>query len=181
MSLLNSKFDIVSVDNQMALAALAQVLSVDTTGHDGSDLFTANGTPATPAGMAFPPGTVVSINPANGLAQLATAVDQSVFANVPQLFFVTIDGNTDYSGAFSQKLTVLQGGFTMQTDQYSTANGGAFTPGAAVTVVGGKIVPRFAGTVDFSKLQIYGFVSPNGLDAVNGVLELIIPQGASAK
>ena len=183
MSILSSQFDIVSVDNQMALAALAQVLAVDTSAQSGSTLYSTTGTPVTPSAIAFAPGTVVSMG-TTGLAGAATATDLSAgsgYTNLPQMFFVTVDGNTDYSGRFVRKLTVLHGGFTMLTDQYSTVNGGSFTPGQPVTVISGLIVPRANGTADYSKFQIYGFVGPAGLDSVNGVLQVIVPQGVSTK
>ena len=167
----------------MALAALAQVLNVDTSTQTGSTLYSTNGTPVTPSAIALAPGTVVNMNTV-GNAVASTATDLSLgsgYTNTPQMFFVTIDGNTDFSGRFVRKLTVLQGGFTMLTDQYSTANGGSFTPGQPVTVLSGLLVPRVNGTVDFSKFQIYGFVGPAGLDSVNGVLQVIVPQGVSTK
>lgn len=186
MSLLNSKFDITSVESPLAVAALAQVLDVAIPG--GAQLYSGTGdafqggTPLTPDAIAYPPGTVVMMD-ANGKAVrcdcpvLFTAVPDagSVAAGVdPVMPFVTIDGNTDYSGRFVRKLTVFQGGFTMQTDQYDVGTG-AFAPGKPVTVVGGRIVPRQGANAG---RQIYGWVGPKGLDAVNGTLEVIVPQGA---
>lgn len=154
MSLLNSKFDIVSVDNPVALASLAQVLPVDSPPSLG-----VNGTPQ--AGV-IPPGAIVVMNSAGKAVLGSTGAD-------PQLAFVTVDGNMDYSGAFVQKLTCLHGGVTIKTDQFVA---GAFLPGLPVSFSLGKVKLRAAGE------QIIGFVGPGGLDAVEGVLEVILPQGA---
>ena len=162
MSLLNSKFDIVSVDNPLAVAALAQVLEVDNPPAIG-----VNGTP-TPG--TIPPGAIVMMN-SSGKAVLATSINP--LAALPVLPFVTIDGNMDYSGAFVQKLTVFAGGYTMKTDQYTNA---AFLPGLPVTFAAGKVVLMVIG--DLGIKQVFGFVGPGGLDTVEGVLEVIVPQGA---
>lgn len=167
MSLLNSKFDIVSVDNPMALAAIAQVLAVDSPPALG-----INGTP-TPG--TIPPGAIIEMNSA-GKAVLASAVDVVAAPLTAKMAFVTLDGNKDLSGAFVQKLTVLAGGFTMLTDQYVA---GAFLPGLQVsygTTGGGnagKVILRTATTQ-----PLLGVVGPAGLDTVNGVLQVIVPQGA---
>lgn len=154
MSYLNSKFDIVSVDNPVAIASLAQVLPVDNPPPLG-----VNGTPQ--AGT-IPPGAIVVMN-TSGKAVLGST------GAVPQLVFVTVDGNTDFSGAFVQKLTCLHGGVTIKTDQFVA---GAFLPGLAVSFNLGKIKLAAAGE------QIIGFVGPGGLDSVEGALEVILPQGA---
>jgi hypothetical protein len=167
MSLLNSKFDIVSVDNPMALAALAQVLDVP----NGMQLG-ANGTPT--AGT-IPPGAVVTMD-ANGKAILATSGDISVAAQTgKKLVFVTLDGNTDYSGSFVQKLTVLHGGFTMVTDQFDGV-ASSYTPGLAVSFDSGK-VKLLSAMGDPTKAQIMGYVGPAGGDAVAGTVQIIVPQG----
>lgn len=168
MSLLNSKFDIVSVDNPVALASLAQVLKVP-----GGMTLNSNGTPV--AGT-LQPGTIVTMN-ASGEAVAATSPEvrapgaDGVPNNLPILMFVTVDGNVDYSGAFVQKLTVLHGGVTVKTDQI---NGASFTPGQALTANAG----RLEAAVLASGLQVVGFVGPAGYDAVEGVLEVVLPQGA---
>lgn len=166
MSILNSKFDIVSVDNPVALAALAQVLTVP-----GGMTLNSEGTPV--AGV-IPAGAIVRMDAVTGEAVLATTGDVStnVAANAQNkvMTFVTIDGNKDFSGSFVQKLTVLHGGFTMLTDQYLA---GAYTPGKQVSFDTGKIKLADADGSD----QIIGVVGPAGLDAVNGVLQVIVPQG----
>lgn len=160
MSILNSKFDIVSVDNPVALAALAQVLTVP-----GGMTLNAEGTPV--AGV-IPAGAIVRMD-TDGTAILATTADVTTRLNA-KMVFITIDGNKDFTGAFVQKLTVLQGGFTMLTDQYNVTS---YTPGMLVTFDTGKIKP--AGATD----QFIGVVGPAGLDSVNGVLQVIVPQGLS--
>lgn len=154
MSMLNSKFDIVSVDNPVALASLAQVLPVDSP--------PALGLNGTPQPGTIPPGAIVVMN-SSGKAVLGTA------AADPQLVFVTVDGNMDFSGSFVQKLTCLHGGVTIKTDQFLA---GAYQPGLAVSFSAGKIKLKVAGE------QIIGFVGPGGLNSVDGVLEVILPQGA---
>lgn len=161
MSLLNSKFDIVSVDNPVALAAIAQNLPVAV---PPSPSLGTNGTPV--AGV-IPPGAMVRMD-ATGKAVLATTIDITMVE--PQLVFVTVDGNTDFSGAFVQKLTCLHGGVTILTDQFDA---GAYQPGLPVTVNAGKIKLKTLATE-----QRVGFVGPAGLDAVEGVLQVILVQGA---
>ena len=166
MSILNSKFDITSVDNPVALAALAQVLKVP-----GGMTLNSEGTPI--AGV-IPAGAIVKMDPADGTAILATtgdvSTDTAIKAQNRVMVFVAIDGNKDFSGSFVQKLTVLNGGFTMLTDQYDA---GAYAPGKQVSFNVGKIKLADADGSD----QIIGVVGPAGLDAVNGVLEVIVPQG----
>jgi uncharacterized protein GlcG (DUF336 family) len=160
MSILNSKFDIVSVDNPVALAALAQVLTVP-----GGMTLNSEGTPV--AGV-IPAGAIVRMDTTTGEAVLATTADVVASRLNAVMTFVTIDGNKDFSGSFVQKLTVLNGGFTMLTDQYDA---GAYTPGKLVSFNAGKI--KLAAATD----QIIGAVGPAGLDAVLGVLQVIVPQG----
>ena len=160
MSLLNSKFDITSVDNPMALAALAQVLAVDSPA--------ALGINGTPTAGTIEPGAIVCMN-ASGKAVLATT--PTVSAANPKLVFVTLDGDVDYSGSFVQKLTVLHGGFTMVTDQFEA---GSYSPGDAVTFNGGKIAVKVFG----DHKQIIGFVGPAGKNVTDATLEVIVPQGA---
>jgi len=166
MSILNSKFDITSVDNPVALAALAQVLRVP-----GGMTLNSEGTPV--AGT-IPAGTILRMD-VDGTAITATTADIStnvaVNAQNKVMTFITIDGNKDFTGSFVQKLTVLNGGFTMLTDQFDA---GAYTPGKLVSFNGGKIKLADADGSD----QIIGVVGPAGLDAVNGVLEVIVPQGS---
>ena len=160
MSLLNSKFDITSVDNPVALAALAQVLKVP-----GGMTLSSEGTPVAGTITA---GAIVRMDATTGEALLATTGNVVADRLNAVLTFVVIDGNKDFSGSFVQKLTVLNGGFTMLTDQYDA---GAYTPGKLVSFNAGKI------KLAIGSDQIIGVVGPAGLDAVNGVLEVIVPQG----
>jgi hypothetical protein len=160
MTLLNSKFDITSVDNPVATAALAQVLPVNNP--------PALGINGTPQPGSIPPGAIVVMN-TSGKAVLATTPDISMAARV--LPFIALEGDQDYSGSFVQKLAVVHGGLTCKTDQY---NAGSYVPGAPLTFSGGKFSPLTAAATQ----QLIGFVGPAGLDAVNGILEVILPQGA---
>jgi hypothetical protein len=160
MSKLNSKFDITSVDNPMATAALAQVLDVA-----AAAALNSNGTPVAGAITA---GKVVKMDAA-GKAVLATTTNVTTGDLVP--VFVTIDGNDDYSGSFVWKLTVLQGGFTMVTDQFDA---GTYTPGVLVSFNAGNI--KVAATND----QVIGYVGPLGADATNGTVQIVVPQGLGA-
>ena len=161
MSLLNSKFDIQSVDNPLAVAALAQVLAVNNP--------PALGTSGTPQPGTIPPGAIVVMdNSGGGTAVLATAPAYSL--NAPLLAFVTIDGNMDFSGSFVEKITVFAGGYTMVTDQFSA---GTYHPGDPVSFASGKICVMPA-----TPTQLFGFVGPAGYDSVAGTLQVIVPQGA---
>lgn len=162
MSILSSKFDIVSVDNPLAVAALAQVLAVP-----GGMTLSSEGTPLP---GSIPAGAIVTMD-GSGQAVLATTGNVVASRLNAQMVFVAIDGNKDFSGSFVQKLTVLHGGFTMKTDQYDVASGALNVPGTLVTFKSGKV--HAAGAND----QLLGVVGPSGLDAVNSVLEVIVPQG----
>ena len=165
MSILSSKFDIVSVDNPVAVAALAQVLAVP-----GGMALNSEGTPVP---GTIPAGAIVTMD-GSGQAVLATTGDVSEATGSrlnAKMVFVAIDGNKDFSGSFVQKLTVLHGGFTMKTDQYDLASGAQNVPGKLVTFKAGKV--HAAAATD----QILGVVGPGSLDATNGVLEVIVPQG----
>lgn len=166
MSLLNSKFDIVSVDNPMALAAIAQVLAVDSPPALGSE--------GTPTAGVIPPGAIIEMNSV-GKAVLASAVNISgAGALNAKLAFVTLDGNTDFSGSFVQKLTVLAGGFTMLTDRFVAA---AYLPGLQVSYGAGGNAGKIILRTEVTQ-PLLGVVGPAGLDLVNGVLQVIVPQGA---
>jgi hypothetical protein len=158
MSLLNSLFDVQSVDNPVALASLAMNLAVP-----GGETFNANGTPV--AG-SIPPGAIVKMN-SSGQAVLASTPDIS--STTPSFVFVTVDGNKDLSGSYVQVITCLHGGVTIYTDQFVA---GSYTPGTAVTYISGQI----AAISSASTQQRIGFVGPNGVDA-NGGLQVMLPQG----
>ena len=170
MSLLNSAFDIVSVDNPVALAAIAIVLPVDSSILP-SPAFNTNGTPSQ-AGT-IPPGTVVTYNSSGNAILATTATDVTTAATratnmLPT--FVVIDGNQDFSGSFTQKVTCLMGGFTMLTDQYNGTLS-TFTPGKWVTFSSGKI-----SVIATQTNQILGVVGPAGFDSVANTVQVIVPQ-----
>lgn len=169
MSILSSKFDIVSVENPIAVAALGIVLPANSA-VVGSPAFSINGTPA--AGLV-PPGAIVAMN-ASGEATLATTAADVVTTRLgKQVVFVAIDGNQDYSGAFTNKLTCLQGGFAMLTDQWTSASPAVeFAPGKFVSFTAGKII---AAT---STNQWMGVCGPAGYDSAEGVVQVLVPQGS---
>ena len=159
---LNSKFDVQTIDSPIATAALELCLDV---ANPPSPSYNTNGTPV--PGTIFP-GMIVTQNTA-GKIVLATAPDKA--SAEPILVFIAFDGNTDFGGALVQNVTCLQGGFTIVTDQY---NAGSFLPGQSLTFSGGKF-SAISGALDTH--QRYGWVGPKGLDAVNGILHVILPQG----
>jgi hypothetical protein len=167
MSILTSKFDIITHDPpEYAKAGLAMVLSVY-----GAPAVSSSGTPT--AGT-IPAGSIVVMD-SDGLAIPADNDDATTHA--PKLMFVTVDGDMDYDGSFVHKLTCIQGGIEILTDQYLSAS---YTPGdmltcgqASATACIGKFRAAASGE------QIYGVVGPLGLNATTGVLDVIIPQGIS--
>jgi hypothetical protein len=176
MSLLNSKFDFANVDHPVCVASLAQVLK------SGDMTLNANGTP-TPG--TFQPGDLVTMT-SGGVAQLATTTDLT--STDPQMVFVTVDGDVDYSGSFVRKLTVLHGGISIKTDRYRALDGSnaaiAYAPSTPLTFHSGKIVSVANAKASapagyaIAAPQIIGYVGPDGLDSANGVLHVMLPQGA---
>lgn len=169
MSILSSKFDIVSVENPVAVAALGIVLPANSA-VVGSPVFNTNGTPT--AGLV-PPGAIVTMN-SSGEAVLGTTAADIVTTRLgKQVAFVAIDGNMDYSGAFTNKITCLQGGFAMLTDQYTSGSPAVdFAPGKFVSFSAGKIIAATATN------QWIGVVGPAGYDAVEGTVQVLVPQGS---
>jgi hypothetical protein len=114
------------------------------------------------------PGHIVAMN-ANGDVDLATSATLDS-ANA-KLMFVVFSGDDDFSGATSGAVNCVHGGCRFDTEKYNTAQ--SFTPGAALIAVVGILNPKAA--VDHK--QIVGFVGPRGV--LNGVLDVIMPQGVS--
>lgn len=164
MTILNSKFDIVNREHPIAPSALVQVFDVKNPG-----TIDANGT-MQPG--VIEPGHIVAYD-STGKADLASSPDLS--AAEPVLLWVAVDGDTDFSGRFVRRVTAMAGGITVKTDKYAA---GTYTPGAPLKVVSGEFSPT-TGAGDTA--QRYGYVGPAGLDAVNGVLEVIIPQSGGAQ
>ena len=164
MTQLESKFDIIGHDpHPAALASQMVVLAV--AGAPGPAI---SGTP-TP-GTIFP-GTIVVMN-ASGEAIPADNDDASTDA--PAMFFVALDGDVDYDGAFVHKITCMAGGGELEVENYVAA---AYTPGQMLTCghAGGSSIGMWRAAA--AGEQIYGVVGPEGLDAVNNILDVIVPQG----
>lgn len=163
MSRLNSNFDIISHDpHSNALAGLMEVLDLASPTSPA-----ANGTPTL---GTVGPGTIVVMD-SDGKAIVADNADAST--NAPVMMFTVIDGDVDFDGAFTGKVTCLQGGGDLLVTNYKAAS---YTPGAMLTC--DNTTPgdwRAAASGE----QIYGVVGPRGLDTVNSVLHVIIPQGIS--
>ena len=134
MSRLNSNFDIISHDpHPNALAGLVEVLDLASPTSPA-----ANGTPT--LGVVGP-GTIVVMD-ANGAAIVADNADSSTDA--PTLMFTVIDGDVDFDGAFTGKVTCLQGGGDLQVENYVVADVANFVPGArrsALRRVTGVLLP----------------------------------------
>jgi hypothetical protein len=165
MSILTSGFDVITHDPlEHSKAGLAMVLSVY-----GAPAPSSSGTPT--AGT-IPAGSIVVMD-ANGLAIPADNDDATTHA--PKLMFVTVDGDMDYDGSFVHKITCVQGGIEILTDQYLAAS---YAPGAMLTcgqASATACVGKFRAAA--SGEQIYGVVGPLGLNSTKGVLDVIIPQG----
>jgi len=170
MTILNSNFDIIGHDpHANARAGLMTVLDVDGFAGPYASL-PASGTPV--AG-SIPAGSIVVMN-ASGNAILAD--NDAMAANAPQMLFVTVDGDQDYSGAFVGKLTCIQGGAEFQLD---TANfvAAAYSPGDWLTCSNAAAAGQFRAVA--ATEQIYGMVGQLGYDSVKDTLHVIIPQGIS--
>jgi hypothetical protein len=96
-------------------------------------------------------------------------------------FFVAVDGDMDYDGAYVHKVTCVQGGTEFVTDQFTTDPG--LIPGAPLCpggTIGGDIgmfrlaVPTIVPGTDE---QVYGYVGSEGVNTTTGLLHVIIPQG----
>jgi hypothetical protein len=109
---------------------------------------------------------------ANGEAIPADNDDASTDA--PCMMFVAVDGDVDYDGAFVHKITCIAGGSRYVVENYVAA---AYTPGQMLTCghAGGTSVGQWRAAA--AGEQIYGVVGPDGLDAVNNILDVIVPQG----
>ena len=162
MSILTNKFDIITNDpHSNALASLVVVLDVASA--------PAPSIYGTPTAGTIAAGTIVVMN-TSGLA--IPADNGAATTNAPCLMFIAADGDVDLDGAFVHKITCIQGGCEIMTPLYATAG---YSPGATLTCGDTADIGKFraAGTGE----QIYGVVGPAGLDTVNLLLNVIIPQG----
>jgi hypothetical protein len=165
MSLLNTNFDIISHDpHPNAPVGLLTLLDVE-----GAPLPGSGGTPV--AGT-INPGSIVAINPATGKAVLAD--NANAMTNAPCMLFVTVDGDVDFDGAFFHRITCIQGGVEIQTEQFVA---GTYTVGDMLTCGSGSDAGKFRAAA--SGEQIYGVVGVNGYDATKATLHVVIPQGIS--
>ena len=170
-----SKFDVVTHDpHPNALAGLMVVLDPDPRTIP-SPPFNTEGT-LLPG--IFEPGQIVMMD-ANGDAVLGVAPDTTT--TLPVLPFITVDGDWDLDGAAVHRLTCIQGGLEVQTEQYFPDVAG-FVPGAPLTfgITAPGLFENKSG-IGAINMQIYGYVGPRGEYAVDGVdvLDVIIPQGVN--
>jgi hypothetical protein len=144
MTQLNSKFDVISHDPHPAALA-SQMVMLDVKNAPAPQ---PSGTP-TPGNIY--PGTIA-----------------------PCLFFVALDGDVDYDGAFVHTLTAMAGGGELQVENYVSdtyAPGDMLTCGDAGSSSEGQWRKATGGE------QIYGVVGPLGQDTVENTLDVIVPQG----
>lgn len=176
MTLLNSKFDVVSRDPlATARAGLTVILDVEGAPSPyGSP--SGSGTPI-PGNISA--GSIVVMN-ANGKAVLADNNPAAVFPVIaPEMLYVTVDGDRDFDGAFVHSLTCIHGGMEIVTELYQPGLG--YTPGTKLTCGDSVGIVNYSGYFRPAVVgeQIYGMVGSDGLDTVENTLHVIIPQGIS--
>jgi hypothetical protein len=174
MTQLNSKFDVVSRDpHPNARAGLMVILDVD-----GALGPYAPGGPGsgTPIPGNIQAGSIVVMK-TNGKAILADNVD--ALTNAPQMFYVTVDGDRDFDGAFVHSLTCIQGGMEIVTDLFEPGLG--YLPGVMLTCADSTGLINYSGYFRPALVteQIYGMVGSMGYDSIENTLHVIIPQGIS--
>ena len=159
-------FDITTRDpHPNALAGLMVILDVKNPPPVG-----LGGTP-TPGTIVK--GNVLMMDSADGKAILGDSA-LHIPATAPQMYVFEVDGDTDLDGAFLHRVTCIEGGMQMKTDQYDTG-GGAYLAGEALTVGTGAqvgILVHLAGLAE----PLLGFVGPGGV-LPDGSLDVIVPQG----
>lgn len=161
-------FDFAGCDpHAAARAGLMTTMEVE--GAPGPyDSLPASGTPIP---GPIPQGAIVVMN-GSGKAILADNDDAST--DFPSMMFVAVDGDQDFDGCFVHTVTCIQGGFEFKTDQFTTAGYGPMDKLTCGDTAGSDVGKfRLAAKGE----QIYGFVGARGLDSINGVLYVIIPQG----
>jgi hypothetical protein len=165
MTLFASKFDITTCDpHPAALASLG--LTLDVYGALGPD---SEGSPR--AGSIY--AGMICVMDAAHTGKAIVADNDDSLTNAPCLMFIAVDGNADYDGSFTGKCTFIQGGVRVKAPYYVSAS---YTIGDILTcdnTTGGYFRAAAQGE------SCYGVVGPNGLDATNAVLDVIIPQGIS--
>lgn len=176
MSNLNSKFDIVSRDpHPNARAGLMVVLDV----HGATGPYVGAGSSGTPIPGVIAPGSIVVMEQTTNTGEAILANNADVDTAFPTLMFITVDGDMDFDGAYSHRITCIQGGCEIVTDLFAPDS---YNPGDMLTC-GDDAVPLTDHRGYFRKAvateQIYGIVGSDGLDTVENVLHVIIPQGLS--
>jgi hypothetical protein len=174
MTILNSKFDVISRDpHPNAGGSLFTVLSV--AGAPGPySSPSGSGTPV--AGDIFA-GAIVVMNNV-GKAVLA---DSATTATSAQFRFplVAVDGDQDYDGALIHTISCIQGGAEFRLDGSKNFAAAAYNPGDLLTwgtaATAGKFIAATTGA------QIYGVVGPEGYNASQDTLHIIVPQGIQPK
>ena len=162
MSLLNSKFDIITHDpHPNAAAGLLALFDVKDA--------PAPGASGTPTAGSIPAGSIIAVGTD---AKAVLADNDETETDAPALLYVTVDGNMDNDGAYCHRLTCIQGGCEILTEQFESdtyAVGDKLTCGAAANA--GKFRKVASGE------QIYGVVGIKGYNATDGTLHVVIPQG----
>lgn len=168
--LVSPGFDFAGCDpHRAAQAGLLVTLEVEGAPGPYSSL-PASGTPI--PGPIFQ-GAIVFMN-TDGKAELAD--NDSADVDFPIMLYVAIDGDQDFDGCFVHTVTCIHGGFEFFTDKYEPAG---YTPGDPLSCADSGGATDYSGYFRAAEKgeQIYGFVGAKGLDATNGVLYIIIPQG----
>lgn len=180
MTILRSKFNFRGHDpHPAAKASLTTVLAV----HGVLGPYSTPGGSGTPISGPIFRGAIVCMNLA-GEAVLADndatkVAFQASGTRTP--YFVAVDGDQDFDGAFVHKITAIQGGAEYLTDQFTPnaglVPGAPLRPGATATADVGKFVLATPNIVPAADEQVYGYVGPEGYNTVTGLLHVIIPQG----
>ena len=180
MTILRSKFNFNGHDpHASAKASLTTVLKVaGAIGPYGGP--GGSGTPI--AGPIFR-GAIVNMN----LAGEAVIADNDVTVVAFQAtgtrtpFFVAVDGDQDFDGAFVHSVSCIQGGTEYRTDQFTPnaglVPGAPLRPGGTIGGDAGKFVLATPSIVPGADEQVYGYVGSEGFNTATGLLHVIVPQG----
>ena len=125
----------------------------------------------TPTPGTIVPGHIVAMSSTGDIDLFTSAVISGGGAVLPSLPFVVFSGDDDFSGSFVGQVNCVHGGCRFDTEKFNTAV--AYTPGTPLIAVAGLLAPKVLADAK----QIIGFVGPRGV--INGVLDVIMPQGVS--
>jgi hypothetical protein len=182
MTILTSKFNFNGHDpHRAALGSLTTVLAV----HGATGPYSTPGGSGTPViGPVFR-GAIVCMDLAGSGEAVLADNDATVVAfqasGTRTMYFVAVDGDQDFDGAFVHKVTCIQGGVEILTDQFTADPG--LVPGAPLRPGGtgagdvGMFVLATPSIVPAADEQVYGYVGSEGVNATTGLLHVIIPQG----